>query len=74
MILEIAPPLEQDLALGLVELHEVHTGPVLKPVKVPLDGIPFLQLINCIAQLGVMCTFAKAAFNLIVYVVDKDIK
>ena len=28
----------QDLALGLVELHEVCTGPLLKPVKVPLDG------------------------------------
>ncbi|KAK4827359.1 hypothetical protein QYF61_017284 [Mycteria americana] len=32
----------QDLALGLVELHEVRMGPPLKPVKVPLDGISSL--------------------------------
>jgi len=32
----------QDLALGLVELHEVCTGSPLKLVKVPLDGIPSL--------------------------------
>ena len=32
----------QDHALGLVELHEVHMGPPVKPVKVPLDGIPSL--------------------------------
>jgi len=30
----------QDLALGLVEPHEVHTAPLLEPVQVPLDGIP----------------------------------
>jgi len=29
----------QDLALGLVELHEVHMNPLLKPIKIPLDGI-----------------------------------
>jgi len=29
----------QDFALGLVELPDVCTGPHLKPVKVPLDGI-----------------------------------
>lgn len=28
----------QDLALALVELHEVFTGPLLKPVKVSLEG------------------------------------
>jgi len=34
----------QDLALGLVGPHEVHTGPPLKPVQVPLDSIsPILQ-------------------------------
>ena len=31
----------QDLALGIVELHEVCAGPPLKPVKVPLKSIPF---------------------------------
>ncbi|KAK4810926.1 hypothetical protein QYF61_013334 [Mycteria americana] len=36
----------QALALGLVELHEGHMGPLLKPVQVPLDGIPSLQQIR----------------------------
>ena len=43
----------QDLALGLVELHEVCMRPPLKPVKVPLDGIPSLQRVDCTTQLGV---------------------
>ena len=30
---------EQDLTLGFVESHEVHLGPLLKTVWVPLDGI-----------------------------------
>ncbi|KAK4831144.1 hypothetical protein QYF61_015447 [Mycteria americana] len=40
-VLIMVPVLTQvkDLALGLVELHEVHMGPIFKPVKVPLDGI-----------------------------------
>ncbi|KAK4816394.1 hypothetical protein QYF61_016711 [Mycteria americana] len=37
LILGIAPPQLQDLALSLVERHDVHMGPLLKPVKVPLD-------------------------------------
>ena len=40
--LGIAPTQVQDLALGLVELHEVHMGPLLQPVKVSLDGISSL--------------------------------
>jgi len=39
-MLGIASIQVQDVALDLVELHEVHTGPPLKPVKVPLDGKP----------------------------------
>ena len=44
----------QDLAFELVELHEVLTGPPLEPVSVPLDGLPFLQRINCSTLLGVV--------------------
>ncbi|KAK4819180.1 hypothetical protein QYF61_025995 [Mycteria americana] len=43
LILGIALAQVQDLALGLVEPHEVHTGPLLKPVQVPQDGIPPLK-------------------------------
>jgi len=35
-------PSSKDLALGLVELHEVGMGQPLKPVQVPLDIIPSL--------------------------------
>ena len=44
----------QDLALGLVELHEVGMGPPLKSVQVHLDGIPSLWL-------GVVCRLAVGA-------------
>lgn len=37
--LEMALIEVQDLALGFAELHEVHTGQVLKFVQVPLDVI-----------------------------------
>ncbi|KAK4828346.1 hypothetical protein QYF61_026007 [Mycteria americana] len=59
LILQIALAQVQDLALGLTELHEVHMGPLLKPVKVPLDGIPSLKHINCTTQLGVICKLAE---------------
>jgi len=45
----------QDLALDLVEPHEVHMGPLLKLVQVPLDGILSFRHVNCITQLGVIC-------------------
>jgi len=47
----IAPTHVQDLALGLVELHEICRGSPLKSVKVRLDGIPFLHHIFRILSL-----------------------
>jgi len=37
----------QDLALGLVEPHEVHACPFLELAHVPLDGILSFWLVNC---------------------------
>ncbi|KAK4824261.1 hypothetical protein QYF61_012527 [Mycteria americana] len=71
-VLEIAPTRVQDLALGLVELHEVCMGPLLKPVKVPLDGTPSLQHVDCTTQLGVISKLAEGALNPTVPVADKD--
>ncbi|KAK4830491.1 LOW QUALITY PROTEIN: hypothetical protein QYF61_011404, partial [Mycteria americana] len=62
----------QDLALGLVEPHEVHMGPLLELVL--LNGIPSLRCVNHTTQLRVICKFAEGAFDLTVYVTDKDIK
>ena len=64
----------QDLALGLVEPHAVHAGPLLKPVKVPLDGIPSLQRINHTTELGVICKLADGVLSPTVYVIDEDVK
>ncbi|KAK4832388.1 hypothetical protein QYF61_022243 [Mycteria americana] len=45
LIPEVALTQLQDPALGLVEPHEVHMGPLLQLVQVPLDGIPSLSFI-----------------------------
>ena len=70
----IAPTQVQDLVLGLVELHEVCTGPALKLVKAPLDGIPSLWSINRSTQLGVICKLAEGSLNPTVHGPDKDVK
>ena len=64
----------QDLALGLVELHAVHTRPPVQPVKVPLNGIPSLQHINHTTQLGVVGRLAEGSLIPTVHVADKDIE
>ncbi|KAK4815928.1 hypothetical protein QYF61_010185, partial [Mycteria americana] len=66
----VVPTLVQDAALGLVEPHEVHMGPLLKLLQVPLDGIPSLSQ----NQDSVICKCAEDALNLTVYIVDEDIK
>ncbi|KAK4808830.1 hypothetical protein QYF61_001338 [Mycteria americana] len=71
-VLGTAPTHVQDLALGLVELHEVRTGPPLKPVKVPLDGMPSLQHVDHTTQLGVIGKLAEGALT--VHVTNKDVK
>jgi len=52
------------LALPLVEPHEVHTGPALQLVQVPLDGTPSFWCV-CTTQLGVICKLAEGALNLV---------
>ena len=37
---------------GLVELQDIDMGPLLMPVKFPLDGIPSLKCTYCTTQLG----------------------
>ncbi|KAK4820325.1 hypothetical protein QYF61_023558 [Mycteria americana] len=70
----IAPSQVQDLAPGLVEPHEVHTGPLLQLVQVPLDGIPSFWRVSCTTQLGVICKLAEGALNPPVCVIDEDIE
>jgi len=56
-----------DLALGLVEPHEVHTGPLLHLVQISLDNIPSFWCFSCTTQLGAICKLAEGALDLAVY-------
>jgi len=56
----------RDLALRPVEPHEVHQGPPLQLVQVPLDGIPSLRRVDRTTQLGVICKIAEGALDLAV--------
>lgn len=42
----------QDLGLGLNKLHDVCLVPLLKPMKVALDGIPSICSVTFTTQLG----------------------
>ena len=55
----------QDVALDLIELHEVGMGPPLKPVQVTLVVIPSHP--SCTTQIGVNCRLAEDALNPIVH-------
>lgn len=46
--------------------HKVHTGPLLKPVKVPLNDILSLGHVSCTNQLCVICKPAEHALSLTV--------
>ena len=63
-----------DLALGPVEPHEVHMGPLLELVQVLLDGIPSLGHVDCTTPLVVTCRLAVGALNPAVYVTGEDTK
>jgi len=58
----------------LVEPHELYMGPILQPVKIPLDSISSLWQINGSIQLDVICKLAENVLNLTSCVIDEDIK
>ena len=62
----------QNLVVGIVERLEVFTGPPLELVKVHLDGIPSLQHVINVTQLGVICKLAEGIYQSIKsYSIDK---
>ncbi|KAJ7420714.1 hypothetical protein BTVI_20654 [Pitangus sulphuratus] len=63
-----------DLVLGLVELHEVPIGPLLKLVQIPLDVILSFRCVNSTTQPGVVCKLAEGALDPCVCVIDNGIK
>ncbi|PKU40136.1 hypothetical protein llap_9559 [Limosa lapponica baueri] len=74
LIPEVTPTHMQQLALDLVEPHEINMSPLYEFFQVPLDGIPSLQCVNCIAQLGVVYKLAESAIDPTDYDIDEDIK
>jgi len=60
----------QDLAHGLVELHEVRTGPPLKPVFW-MSSLP--SSVSHATQLGIAGKLAEDALDPTVHVTDKDV-
>jgi len=74
LILGIAHSQVLDLALGLVEPHEVHIDPLLDLVQVPPDGILSLRHVDHTTQLGVTCRLAEGALDSAIFVIDKYIK
>jgi len=63
LTLGAAPTQVQDPALGLVEPHKVHTGPLLQLVQVPPNGILFLRCVDHTPHLGVICKLAEGALD-----------
>jgi len=63
LVMRVALTHMQDPEPSFVEPHEVHMGPLLKLVQVPLNGIPVLRHVDCTTQLGVICKLSESAFN-----------
>lgn len=59
----------RDLALGLIEIHEVHTGLSFKPVEV----IPSLQCVNYTTQIGVFDKLAEDTIYPTAHVANKSV-
>jgi len=70
-VLGIVPTHVQDLVCGYFGLHEVCTGSLLKPVKVPLDDIPSFQCVDRTKQLGVVGRLAEGALDPAVHVTNE---
>ena len=64
LILGAALTQVQDLALGLVELHEIPTVPPLQLVQVSLDDILSFSHVGYTTQLGVICKLAEGGMIL----------
>jgi len=54
----VVPPLVQDSALPIVDLHQVPVSLVLRPVKNPLNGSTTLWRINHSSSFGVISKLA----------------
>jgi len=63
-LLEIALTPVEELALGLLKFHEVHTETTFKPVQICVDCIPSLQHIDRTIHFGVVGNLSEGVLNL----------
>lgn len=61
-------------ALVLVESHEGDLDPLTELVQVPQDGILSFCCVSCTTELCIIYKSAEGSLDLILYVIDKDIK
>jgi len=54
LIVGVATTQVQDIALGFAEPHEIHSGPLLEPHWVSLNGILSFRPVNSTIQLDVI--------------------
>jgi len=64
----------QEPALGLVEPHTVELSSLIQSVQIPLQSLPTLEQIDTPTQLGVICKLTEGSLNLLIQIIDKDIK
>ena len=64
----------QDSALGFVEAHTAVLSPLIQPVQIPLKGLPTPAWIDTSSQLDVICQLTKDVLNLLIMIINKDIK
>ncbi|KAK4826357.1 hypothetical protein QYF61_007951 [Mycteria americana] len=74
LILGVAHTQVQDPVVVLAEPHEVHMGPLLQLVQVPLDDFLSFWHVNRTTQLGVICKCAEGALDPTVYIIAENIK
>lgn len=72
-MLEFAPTDMQDLALGLVEFHEIPRHPLLQPVKIPVDA-PFPSSMSVALLSLVLLEICWGCIDPTVHVIDKAVK
>lgn len=71
----VTPPWLQDLALPLVELHDVPVSLFLQPIKVPLDGSMTFWYVSHFSQFCIILLVLHTYFALCPFIhVISDIK
>jgi len=64
----------QEPELDLVEFHPIGLSAAVQHIQIHLSGFPTLRQINTFSHLGMTCKRTEGAVNLLIQVINKDIK